>query len=176
MRSTGLQGRKQPGEHHFVGVYLVPLLYSLTKKVPDYVNPDGTKRLIGDVIYFENSDHRLGIEVKLGTVRLTRAEFNGWIVGENRAVWPNIFLGVSVEGVLLLPWDAFRDRYISAVGRHRDRWTPVEIDKGYGPMKSVGVLCRDQAAGGFFKYADNEAESSKLESVFVEELHKLVEY
>lgn len=174
VRKSGLAGKKQPGEHHFVGVYLVPLLYRLNQKVPDYVNPDGTKKLIGDVIFFENGSHRLGIEVKLGTVRLTRAEFNSWIVGGDRGLWPNVFLGVGGDGVLLLPWDAFRDCYISAVGVNREQWTPVEIDDGYGPMKSVNVLCRHHASMGFFKYSADAAESEVLEAGFVDALSKLV--
>ena len=60
VRKSGL-GRKQcPGEHHFVSVFLVPLLYSINRIVPDYVNPDGTKRLIGDVIYFGSIEKRVG--------------------------------------------------------------------------------------------------------------------
>src|SRR4051812_46457236 len=89
-----LKGNRVAGEHHFVGVYLLPKLYKLTGRVPDYVNPDGTKGLIGDVIYFENGSHRCGIEVKFQTIRLTRSEFNNWIVGEDETRWPTVFLGV----------------------------------------------------------------------------------
>lgn len=111
----GLNGNRIPGEHHFVSVYLIPKLYQLNAIVPDYVNPDGTKGLIGDVIYFKDGAHRCGIEVKLGTIRLTTNEFNKWIVGDDRKCWPNLFLGVGSTGVVLLTWAEFRTRYVDLV-------------------------------------------------------------
>lgn len=174
IRKLGLAGNKLPGEHHFVSVYLVPLLYRLTKKVPDYVNPDGTKKLIGDVIYFESGHHRLGIEVKLGTVRLTPTEFNNWIVKEDRAAWPNVFLGVGSGGMLLLSWDTFRNSYIRSVGINRNQWILSPINNGYGPMKSVDLLCQNHASEGFFKYSADDRESVELEESFSDALSELM--
>ena len=46
-------GFPTPGEHHFVSTYLVPKLFQLTAVIPDYVNPDGTKAILGDVVSTE---------------------------------------------------------------------------------------------------------------------------
>ena len=92
----GLAGLKEPGEHHFVSVYLVPKLYSIAKIVPDYVNPDGTKSILGDVVYYRDGKHAIGIEVKLGTIRLTAKEFNNWILNPNISEQPNILFQLSV--------------------------------------------------------------------------------
>lgn len=91
MTESGLSHRPSPGEHHFVSIYLVPRLYRINKRVPDYVNPDGTKKVIGDVVYYKDHEHQLGIEVKLGTVRLTKNEFNTWIVNSDEVEWPHTF-------------------------------------------------------------------------------------
>ena len=80
---NGLGDNKSPGEHHFVAAYLVPKLFVINQLVPDYINPDGTKSITGDIVYFKNGSYRLGIEVKYGTIRLTKNEFNIWIVIED---------------------------------------------------------------------------------------------
>ena len=129
---TGLKGSEPPGEHHFVAVYLVPKLYHLNGIVPDYVNPEGAKALVGDVIYSDNASHRCGIEVKLGVIRLTPDEFNNWIVREDRSCWPNIFLGVGSAGILLLSWSEFRSLYTRSVsaGPRTGRPRPFKADTG----------------------------------------------
>src|ERR1035437_8718534 len=90
-----------PGEHHFVCTYLVPRLFAINGKVPDFINPDGTKSILGDVVYYQDGRHHFGIEVKLGTVRLTKREFNEWIVSGDTNLWPNLFVGISSKGVAL---------------------------------------------------------------------------
>ena len=35
---------------------------------------------MGDVVYYRDEEHHLGLEVKRGTIRLTSREFNEWIV------------------------------------------------------------------------------------------------
>ena len=52
-----------PGEHHFVSAYLVPKLYSINGKVPDYINPDGTKSILGYVVYYQDGQHHFGIHL-----------------------------------------------------------------------------------------------------------------
>ena len=129
-----------PGEHHFVATYLLPKLYELNTVVPDYVNPDGTKSVIGDIVYYRDDRHYFGIEVKLGTVRLTKREFNEWIVRNDPTRWPNLFLGVGRKGVVLAPWSDFRSSYVSPVKEKKIGWTATEISDGYGPMKAVDEL------------------------------------
>ncbi|RKZ57142.1 MAG: hypothetical protein DRQ44_16085, partial [Gammaproteobacteria bacterium] len=88
--NRGLNGTKTPGEHHFVSACLIPKLFAINGIVPDYINPDGTKAIIGDVVYYRNGAHHFGIEVKFETIRLTKNEYNNWIVNEETSEHPNL--------------------------------------------------------------------------------------
>ncbi len=166
----GLDGLREPGEHHFVGVYLVPKLYSMSKIVPDYVNPDGTKSIQGDVVYFKEGKHAIGIEVKLGTIRLTANEFNKWILDPSTSEHPDFFVGVGTKGLIFQSWARFREVYINMVGAS---WfegiEPVERGK-YGPQRRVNVLIRelmrDKVASGseLFLWTDDAQEISDRET------------
>ena len=129
-----------PGEHHFVAAYLVPRIFTITGRIPDYINPDGTKSILGDVVYYKDGQHHFGIEVKLGTVRLTKREMNEWIVSDNEALWPCVFVGVGSTGVAISDWRSFRSAYVRAVRQKVPNWSPVTIDAGYGPQKAVDEL------------------------------------
>lgn len=137
-------GYPLPGEHHFVAAYLVPRLVEKFGVVPDYINPDGTKAVLGDVVYYRDKAHHFGIEVKCGVVRLTRNEFNSWIVATQRQRWPNVFVGVCNTGMICGTWSAFRDSYIATVRRFKkdEAWRPEEIAGGYGPMPQVKLLTK----------------------------------
>ena len=170
----GLSGNKCPGEHHFVSVFLVPVLHSISGLVPDYVNPDGTKKLIGDIIYFKEGAHHCGVEVKFGTVRLTKAEFNNWIVSGRADLSPNVFIGISGSGVLLLSWNDFRQSYVQAVQAYSPGWQPKDIEDGYGPTKSVDVLCALRASTGFFRYTEDSAEAELQQANFQSALGRMI--
>ena len=167
---SGLNGNRLPGEHHFVATYLVPKLFQLNGKVPDYVNPDGTKGLIGDVIYYEGGAHRCGVEVKLGTVRLTKNEFNKWIVGKDKKYWPNVFLGVGSNGILLLTWPEFRARYRDSVKARNPSWSPVALDDGYGPFKTVNALMASDERAGRFPVSTDAKVAQRRETQFLNAL------
>ena len=106
-KREGLAEKVAPGEHHFVAVYLLPKLYSINGTIPDYVNPDGTKRILGDIVYFKDGAHFLGIEVKVETIRLTANEFNNWILETDAEKHPNVFVGVGTKGLVLQSWRRF---------------------------------------------------------------------
>lgn len=177
VHNDGLGGNQCPGEHHFVSVFLLPLLYSINRIVPDYVNPDGTKRLIGDVVYFRDGAHHYGIEVKFGTVRLTKTEFNNWIVAKQKNKHPDVFIGVGRSGLLVLSWSDFRDLYMGAVRDRQATWKPKRIKDGYGPQKSVDVLCGKQVADSCFEYFEDPttaaSEQARLMTKLAELLAKL---
>lgn len=143
-----------PGEHHFVATYLLPKLYEINGIVPDYVNPDGTKSIIGDVVYYRDEKHHFGIEVKLGTVRLTKREFNDWIVDEDPEFWPNLFLGVGRKGIALSSWSEFRTSYVASVKSKKPGWVATKIEDGYGPMKEVDELAEHLGEGLWFAIAE----------------------
>ena len=111
-----LNGLKDPGEHHFVAVYLLPKLFALNGIVPDYVNPDGTKAIRGDIVYFRDDRHYLGLEAKLSTIRLTANEFNNWIVSPAYSNHPQVFIGVGTKGLVVQTWRRFRATYIKMIG------------------------------------------------------------
>lgn len=166
LSKSGLSDRPCPGEHHFVSAYLIPRLFKLNQRVPDYINPDGTKGIIGDIVYYEDHEHHFGIEAKLGTIRLTKGEFNEWVVKTDASRWPDIFIGIGSSGIGLCSWAEFRAAYISAIAEDNKGWVPSAITEGYGPMKSVNVLFQILPAGKFFRKGVNLEEASELEASF----------
>jgi hypothetical protein len=167
-----LSKRPFPGEHHFVSAYLVPRLFELNQRVPDYINPDGTKGIIGDVVYYKEHRHQFGIEAKLGTIRLTKGEFNEWIVNTDTARQPHTFIGISTDGIGLCSWTEFRTAYIAAVAENNRGWIPSLLSRGYGPMKSVNTLLPKLPEGKFFRKGKNPRESAELEASFIDALKK----
>ncbi|EGQ9294265.1 hypothetical protein ACSI5G_004316 [Vibrio vulnificus] len=176
LSSEGLKNRPCPGEHHFVSTYLLPRLFEINKRVPDYINPDGTKNVIGDVVYYEDHEHQFGIEVKLGTIRLTMGEFNKWIVRTDKSDWPHTFIAIGTKGIALCSWELFRNAYISAVKYQKKNpsWEPEEIDKGYGPQKSVNELLAFLPNANCHFKGVTEEESNRLEERFTLALAKEV--
>jgi hypothetical protein len=159
-----------PGEHHFVSAYLVPKLFSINGKIPDYINPDGTKAILGDVVYYQDGRHHFGIEVKLGTVRLTKGEFNKWIVDTDTKYWPHLFIGIGHKGLALLSWSEFRDAYITSVQKNVPQWFPARIPRGYGPSKRVHELMKHLPPTAWFPWVIEELEAKKNESRFTDAL------
>lgn len=45
--------------------------------MPNYVNPDGTKKVYGDVVYYRDGRHHFGIEVKCDVVQAKREREGG---------------------------------------------------------------------------------------------------
>jgi hypothetical protein len=171
MINSGLNGATSPGEHHFVSAYLIPKLFAINGIVPDYINPDGTKEIIGDVVYFIDGVHNFGIEVKFQTIRLTKNEFNSWIVNEDTSDHPELFIGIGTEGVIILSWHEFRNAYIKSAGI-----TNLEpIIKGYGPQKSVNTLyAAGDGAIGYLPKANNETDANENELQFVQLLQDAI--
>jgi hypothetical protein len=115
-------GMHSPGEHHFVATYLVPMLHKIPfLGVPDYVNPDGMKGIPGDIVYYDRNSKtpwrmKLRIEVKIGSLKFSRTEYNEWMTDEATAnARPQVFIGISNQGLLIGDWDAFADRFKSVV-------------------------------------------------------------
>ena len=170
LSKSGLGDRPCPGEHHFVSSYLVPRLFALNQRVPDYINPDGTKGIIGDVVYYKDQEHRLCIEVKLGTIRLTKREFNEWIVADDSSRWPHTFIGIGSVGIGICSWSNFRQAYIRSVQERDGKWEPKTIQKGYGPTKAVNLLLAKLGQGKHFHRGLTPKESKALEALFIRAL------
>ena len=170
LRISGLGKRPSPGEHHFVSVYLVPKLFAINNRVPDYINPDGTKQIIGDITYYNDQEHQFGIEVKLGTIRLTKGEFNEWIVNEDRSRWPHTFIGIGTIGIGICSWERFRAVYLNAVKEQNQSWVPEFLESGYGPSKKVNVLLPLLRNDEYFKKGESVSEAAELEQQFLSSL------
>jgi hypothetical protein len=166
---NGLNSAKAPGEHHFVAAYLLPRLFNINGLVPDYINPDGTKKITGDIVYFKNGNHHLGIEVKFETVRLTKNEFNSWVVNEDSSKHPDVFIGIGTDGIIILSWHGFREAYLASI----NPTVPRLISKGYGKQKSVNTLFQaGKNKRGYLPKGRNESEAQEYESKFLELLRE----
>ena len=169
----GLAGTTSPGEHHFVSTYLLQKLYSINSTVPDYVNPDGTKLITGDIVYFLNGKHHLGIEVKLGTIRLTKNEYNTWIVNPDIASHPELFIGIGTKGIAIQKWQSFREAYAKSINCS-DINSLKAIPSGYGKQKSVNEFFNYTQAGEFYARGKNQSEAISNENLFVAQLRRAI--
>ena len=158
--------RPIPGEHHFVCAYLVPKLFSINGIIPDYINPDGTKSILGDVVYYRNERHHYGIEIKLESIDLTKREFNNWIANHDPVNSPNLFLGVCRSGIAISAWSAFRTAYIAAVKSKNLKWEPIPIDERYGPSKRLDQIFEHLPQDSVFPFARVIEESILWEEKF----------
>ncbi|HEY8009711.1 MAG TPA: hypothetical protein VIE67_01780 [Rudaea sp.] len=175
LSTSGLNERPCPGEHHFVSAYLVPRLFKLNQRIPDYINPDGTKGVIGDIVYYKDHKHQFGIEAKLGTIRLTKGEFNDWVVREDSSRWPRTFIGISTTGVGLCPWAEFREAYVASIKEKSKKWTLDLIAEGYGPTKSIDLLFDKLPTGRVFRKGTTLEQSERLEASFIKALKSEVD-
>jgi hypothetical protein len=106
--------------------------------VPDYVNPDGTKKIIGDIVYYKDGQHHFGIEAKLKAIRLTAAEFNNWIHPTNSSVHPDVFVAIGSRGLIIQAWSRFRNVY-RGLKQATLPLAPLP-SKAYAPQLGVNAL------------------------------------
>jgi hypothetical protein len=175
-----LPRRGKPGEHHFVAVYLLPKVMKIYDCVPDYVNPDGTKKIIGDIVYYKDGQHHFGIEAKLEEIRLTAAEFNNWILLTNSAKHPDVFVAIGTRGLILQTWSRFRAVYCGL----KQELLPLNPlpSKKYAPQLGVNALINhmeteaNSTGQEVFPICDiDRPESQEQERRFEAALRKLLE-
>ncbi len=99
-----------PGEHHFVAVYLL----NKFKRIPDYLNPDGTKGVCGDIV-FENGDSKksFSVEVKIGKTSFcfSKNETNSWFV-DKTGPFPNYLIALTQNYLFIIEWKKFSNLFI----------------------------------------------------------------
>lgn len=143
-----------PGEHHFVSTYLVPRLMSFTfLKEPTYVNPDGMKAIPGDIVYYDreetdgtvNWNYRLGIEVKIGSMKFSRTEYYDWMkTASSKKPKPHLFIAIARQGIMIGRWGIFSKRYLK-IAFHKSTKLPAIPSGGYTPSRDFPkVLCDSQ--------------------------------
>lgn len=129
-----------PGEHHFVAVYFAPKIWSITGEVPRYINPDGTKKLPGDLIYDKN---RISFEAKYNKIMFTRTQWESWF---NRgSKWkssmkvpaPSFFVGICESGMVIREWNDFTRDYLSMISELSHIDLEKYTIKVYSPQISI---------------------------------------
>lgn len=171
------ENRPVPGEHHFVSAYLIPRIFSIRGKVPEYINPDGTKSIVGDVVYYDAGKHQHGLEVKLETIRLTSGEFNNWIVSNESSDWPDSFIGIARKGIVVCSWREFRRAYIKLIQAKKgnEKWVPMALEpKKYGPIRQVDLLIPHLGEETVYLYESQSAMALAAEEKFMEALRHAV--
>ncbi|NJK92480.1 MAG: hypothetical protein HC904_12000 [Blastochloris sp.] len=165
MPSRSQENSKWPGEHHFVAAYLLPRLFNTLPIVPNYINPDGTKDIIGDVTYYQDDNHKFAIEVKMGTIRLTKNQFNKWIENPDQTQHPNLFIAVGTKGLCLLSWLKFVEYYKRAVQKRSGE--PPKIGKsGYGSFLGINELIKHVDDASRFETSQDPKNAAFEESRF----------
>jgi hypothetical protein len=120
-----------PGEHHFCSVYLL----NKFNRIPDYINPDGTKGVAGDIVFCRRSgptitsqrvkvvnkklakDYKLNkhaefsIEVKYGKIKFTKDQYNTWFVDKQEK--PDFLIALTDNYLFIIEWNLFEAIYSS---------------------------------------------------------------
>jgi hypothetical protein len=122
-----------PGEHHFVTVYLVPKIYKLTGKIPDFVNPDGTKNINGDIIYEAD---KVYIEVKHNKLQFTKSQYNNWIINRSNHS-PNYIIGIGDSGILFQNWNIFIHHFRNWIKKERNNDLMIFANNKNSPSLSI---------------------------------------
>lgn len=102
--------KKIPGEHHFVAVYLL----NKFNRIPDYLNPDGTKGICGDIVFTDKCNKKsFSIEVKLGKTSFcfSKKENNSWFIDKTEPV-PNYLIALTQNRLFIIKWHLFSDFFI----------------------------------------------------------------
>ena len=142
-----------PGEHHFVAVYLLPKF----QFIPDFLNPDGTKDICGDIV-FKNKDDIFSIEVKIGnpSICFSKKEKNSWFV-EKEKLHPNYLIILTRNYLFIIKWQQFFDSFSSLLDKR--------IESKTGNSKRISEqLLLDKCSGSAYKI-ENGVET-KLNKAF----------
>ena len=119
-----------PGEHHFCSIYLLNKFH----RFPDYINPDGTKNVSGDIIFCKrsgptistqkikilnkklarniyglNQNARFSIEVKYLQIKFTKDQYNTWFVKGIEK--PDFIIALTNNYFFIIEWNIFSKIY-----------------------------------------------------------------
>ena len=145
-----------PGEHHFCSIYLLNKFY----RFPDYINPDGTKGVAGDIVFSQRKGPAIStqkttitnkklalatygltqnpqftIEVKYGKINFTKQQYNTWF--KNNTEKPDFLIALTNNYLFIIEWKTFADIYSSCLYP-----SGHEIIKGYSKTISEENLIK----------------------------------
>ena len=137
-------GLKIPGEHHFVATYLLPVLFSFSHVVPDFVNPDGMKQLPGDILYYKNDKCILSFEVKLCKINFTKFQYTNWIHPKLNSPCPHYLIALNSSGLIICSWKNFSKMYTDKIKTLKKINDISQYKIGtYSPIYSVDQMMND---------------------------------
>lgn len=121
-----------PGEHHFCSIYLL----NKFNRLPDYINPDGTKCVTGDIVFCQrsgpaistqktsiknkklaletyglNNSSKFSIEVKYEKIKFTKEQYNTWFVEDS--LKPDFLIALTNNYLFIIEWNLFANIYSS---------------------------------------------------------------
>lgn len=96
---------KKSGEHHFCSIYLL----NKFNRIPRYINPDGTKNVSGDIVFYKNDDTKFSIEVKYEKIKFTKNQYNQWFVDNSDK--PDVLIALTDNYLFILEWKVFSKIY-----------------------------------------------------------------
>ena len=168
-----------PGEHHFCSIYLLNKFYRL----PDYINPDGTKGITGDIVFYQRKgptisaqkttiqnkklalaaygltqNPKFTIEVKYGNIKFTKDQYNTWF--KNDMEKPDFLIALTENYLFIIEWKSFADIYSSCLYP-----SGHEIIKGYSKTISEDDLIKSDKLKENIDYFNlNSPSEIKLEN------------
>lgn len=109
----------KPGEHHFCSIYLL----NKFNRLPDYINPDGTKQVPGDIVFYKRSEdndsikknNKFSIEVKYGEIFFTKTQFKMWFVDKKDT--PDFLIALTDNYLFIIEWNIFQEIYLAKKNR-----------------------------------------------------------
>jgi len=142
-----MSGKPVPGEHHFASIYLAPKIFKIKEMIPEYINPDGTKKVNGDLVYGND----IAIEIKFRTIIFTKNQINIWIKDEGTRNHPTHIIGINENGLFLQNFKDFRENYIRMLKSKKNIDDVNNYDwKKYSPKIGVDeylAYCKSCACG-----------------------------
>ena len=109
----------KPGEHHFCSIYLL----NKFNRLPDYINPDGTKKVPGDIVFYGRSkdndsikkNNKFSIEVKYGEIFFTKTQFKMWF--DDKKDTPDFLIALTDNYLFIIEWNIFQEIYLAKKNR-----------------------------------------------------------
>ncbi len=168
-----------PGEHHFCSIYLL----NKFNRLPDYINPDGTKGVAGDIVFFQRSgptistqkttinhkklalaaygltqNSKFTIEVKYEKIKFTKEQYNTWFVKNSQE--PDFLIALTDNYLFIIEWLTFGDIYSSCL--YPSGYTEI---KGYSKNITEDELIKSGKLRENIDYFNlNSSSEKKLEN------------
>jgi hypothetical protein len=154
------------------------------------------KAIPGDIVYFDrkevdgevNWNFLLGIEVKIGSVKFSRTEYNDWMRPHAASKdKPGLFVGIAKQGILIGRWKPFAERFVKIAfsengspqeldpNNDDDRYTPtLEMPKIVDDTQEVLPIDERPLPDNlrWWNYTCDQDKANRCEQEFIEQLKR----